>query len=153
MFPFSSEFSIGTVAAQGFVAEERAAVSTAHIPNTGQIRPILLPDEIRMSIAIQVSDCNDTPAGYRSVAAQGFVAEERAAVSTAHIPNTGQIGPILLPDEIRMSIAIQVSDCNDSPARLWAAQEFAAEECAAVRTAHVPNTGQIGPILLPDQIR
>src|SRR5262249_51520934 len=140
----------GLWAAQEFGAEECAAISTAHVPDTGEIGPILLPDQIRMSIVIQVPDRDDSPTGLW--VAQEFGTEERAAVVTAHIPATGKFGSILLPDQIRVSIPVPVPICDDSPTGLWVAQEFGTEERAAVVTAHIPNTGYIGPILLPEQV-
>src|SRR5581483_791161 len=141
--------------AQEFSADDRAAIGTAHVPNTRHIGPILLPDEIRMSVAIQVRGGNDSPARLWNGNAQEVTAEDRAAIGTAHVPNTRHIAPILLPNKIRMSVAIQVAGGNDSPARLWNgnAQEFGAEDRTAIGTPHVPDTGHIGHILLPDEIR
>src|SRR5215470_705923 len=105
-----------------------------------------------MSIKVQIRNSHDSPTGLRP--AQRFGADDSIAVAPRHVPHGRNIGAILLPDQIRMSITIQIRDPYDPPTGLWSPQDLAAEDGAAVvGPSHVPGSWSIGAILLPVQIR
>src|ERR671937_898318 len=90
------------------------AACAAHVPDSRLIRCVVLPYEIRRTIAVEIVRADEGPPRHAARRQPGPAAQH-VALAAAHIPDRDLPSRVVLPDEIRLAVLIEVLHCGDPP--------------------------------------
>src|SRR5215468_3914820 len=79
--------------------------------------------------------------------AQCFAGKDGAAVEAPHVVHDGNVGAILLPNQIWMPIVVQIRNRHDPPAGESPGQVFGTHDSVTIGPRHVPYVHSIGAVL------
>ncbi len=125
---------------------------SGHVPEGRLARGVVLPNQVRNTIAVEIGGGHHFPASQRGVRNDG-VPEQVVAKFPSHEPYGDRARGLVLPDEIRDAISVEVGDGCHQPSLLTrAVKEGKASTNDASGASHIPDGDLTRRVVLEDQV-
>src|SRR6059036_3038983 len=83
-------------------------LTASHVPHGDLARGVVQPYEIRMAVAIEIGGSDHGPPWYACLRQVG-PALKRVSASASHVPDSDLPGCVVLPDQIRVKVDIEIA--------------------------------------------
>src|SRR3954462_10808766 len=134
------------------IDRERALVddqrSIQH-PHAQLTRCVILPDDIRSVVRIHVANAADVPVQISSIGAEQLGTDD---IGSAHRPDSEPPSRPVLPDEIRIAIAVRITGPGDLPVGVRDLRDTEVARGDDLLAIHQPRSHPATGSVLPNQV-